>query len=327
MNRRTFLARIGPAFLAVGGTVEAQSPGPVYRIGFLITADADILVPLRQAFLQGLRDLGYADSQIVLLVRDAGGRVEQLPPLVDELLKLKVNVIVASSSTPAALAAKRATTEVPIVAVAVGAPVATGLVSSIARPGGNVTGSTILGTEVAPKRLELAKALRPGIRQIALLWNPDNPANAALERELRDAAPKQSLKLTSVAARTVDELDPAFGRMARQRTGAVLVTGDTVHQAAMNRIISLAARHRVPAIYNQLRNAVDGGLMAYAADDRALYRRAAVYVDKILKGTKPGDLPFEQATEFDLVINLKTARDLGLTIPRSLLVRATRLIE
>ena len=272
MQRRTFLASIGPAFLAVGGVVEAQSPGPVYRIGFLITAEADILVPLQQAFVQGLRDLGYADSQIVLVARDAGGRVEQLP----QLLKLKVDVIVASSSTPAALAAKRATTEVPIVAVAVGAPVATGLVSSIARPGGNVTGSTILGTEVAPKRLELAKELRPGIRQIALLWNPDNPANAALERELREAAPKQALKLTSVAARRVDELDPAFGQIARQRAGAVLVTGDTLHQAAMDRIISLAARHRVPAIYNQLRNAQDGGLMAYAADDRALYRRAAV---------------------------------------------------
>jgi len=327
VDRRTFLEALAGGLLAAPLIVDAQPAGKMYRIGILSGARSDLLDPLLDVFRQGLHDLGYGDSQIVFYVRDAGGRVEDLPRLAGELVSLKVDVIVTASSTPATLAANRATTEIPIVAIAVGAPVLTGLVPSIARPGGNLTGSTILGTEVAPKRLELAKELRPNATNVALLWNPDNPATSQLERELKEAAPRQGLKLLSVRVRNADEFETAFRMIARHRPGALLVTGDAMHQAHIDQVIAFAARSRIPALYNMKENALAGGLMAYAADHRELYRRAATYVDKILKGVKPGDLPFEQPTKFELVINLKTAKVLGLTIPQSLLQRADQVIE
>jgi putative ABC transport system substrate-binding protein len=327
VDRRAFFSTLAGGLLASPLVAEAQSAGKMYRVGILSGARSDFLDPLLDVFRQALRDLGYGDSRIVFYVRDAGGRVEDLPRLAGELVSLKVDVIVTASSTPATLAANRATMEIPIVAIAVGAPVLTGLVLSIARPGGNLTGSTILGTEVAPKRLELAKELRPNATTVALLWNPDNPANSQLERELQETAPRQSLKLLSVRVRNADDFETAFRMIARHRPGALLVTGDAMHQAHIDQIIAFAARSRVPTLYNMKENALAGGLMAYAADHRELYRRAATYVDKILKGVKPADLPFEQPTKFELVLNLKTAKALGLTIPQSLLQRADQVIE
>jgi len=326
IDRRAFLGGLIGGLLAPP-PAEAQQAGKTYRVGVLLGDRPDHLASLLEVFRQGLRDLGRAEPQIVFHVRDAGGRVEDLPRLAGELVNLKVDVIVTASSTPATLAAKRATTSIPIVAVAVGAPVLNDLVANIARPGGNITGSTILGTEVAPKRLELAKELRPGATLVALLWNPDNLANRELERELTEAAPRQGLKLMSAGVRKVGEFESALDMIARQRADALLVTGDSMHQTHIGRVIAFAARSRIPTLYNLKENALAGGLMAYAADHRELYRRAAVYVDKILKGTKPGDLPFEQPTTFELVINLKTAKALGLTIPQSLLQRADQVIE
>jgi putative ABC transport system substrate-binding protein len=232
---------------------------------------------------------------------------------------------VTTSSTPGTLAAKQATTVIPIVMVGVGQPEA--VVSNIARPGGNITGSTILGSDVAPKRLELVKELRPRATQVALLWNPDNPANVYMEHELKGTARRLGLKLVSGSVRDVAEFDSAFEVIAKQRVAALIVTGDQMHQVHIGRVIDFAARNRLPAIYNIKENVLAGGLMSYGADHRELYRCAAIYVDKILKGTKPRDLPIEQPTKFELVINLKTAKALGLAIPPSLLQRADQVIE
>jgi len=327
VDRRTFLGTLTAGLLGASLNGEAQQPARMYLIGILLGAQADFHVSLLEVFRQGLRDLGYRDSKLVFSIRDAGGRLEDLPRLATELVKQNADVIVTASSTPATLAAKRATTAIPIVAIAVGAPVTTGVVSSIARPGGNVTGSTILGTEVAPKRLELARELRPTATTIAVLWNPDNSATSQMEQALREAAFREGLKVLSVRVRKPDEFANAFEVIARQRPGAMLITGDAMHQAHIDQIIAFAAQNRIPALYNMKENAFAGGLIAYAADHQELYRRAAVYVDKILKGAKPADLPFEQPTKFELVINLKTAKTLGLTIPPSLLARADQVIE
>jgi ABC-type uncharacterized transport system substrate-binding protein len=324
MNRRAFITGLG-AVLAAPLAAEAQSARKVHRIGVLSGASQQWLVPMLDAFRQGLLDLGYAQAQIVVQVRYSGGRDEALPRLAAELVSLRVDVIVIASSTPAALAARQATTEIPIVMVGIGA--AEAVVRSVARPGGNITGSTILGAEVSPKRLELVKELRPGATQVALLWNPENPANVYLERALKGAAQNLNLKLILARVRDVTEFDSAFDALAKQRVAALVVTGDPVHQAHIGRVIDFTARHRLPAIYNIKENVLAGGLMSYGADHRELYRRAAIYVDKVLKGTKPGDLPIEQPTKFEFVINLKTAKALGLTIPPSLLQRADQVIE
>jgi len=327
VERRAFIVGMPLGLLAAPLAGAAQQAGKTYRIGVLSAARLVILDPLLDAFRERLQELGYIEPQTVFYVRAGSGRVEDIPRLVGELISLKVDVLVIAASTQAALAAKRATREIPIVAVAVGEPVRTGLVPSIARPGGNITGSTVLGTEVASKRLQLATELRPASTQIALLTNPDNPAIVEIERELTKVAARQKLTLVSIAARSPAELEVAFGAIAKKPPGVLLVTADATHQAHIDRVIAFAARLRIPAIYNVKANAQDGGLLAYAPDDRELYRRAADYVDKILRGTKPGDLPFQQATKFELVINLKTAKALGLTIPPSLLARADEIVE
>jgi putative ABC transport system substrate-binding protein len=327
MDRRAFIGVLGGGLPCAMGSAKAQPLTGVYRIGIVSGQELAVVNPLLDVFRSGMRELGYAEPNLVLDVRLAQGQAEDLPRLVGELVGLNVDVILTASSTPAALAAKRATSSIPIVAVAVGEPVLTGLVPSLARPGGNVTGSTVLGAEVAPKRLELAKELRPTATRIALLGNPDNPAIVQLERALKRAAPAQGLTLLSVGARSVSELDTAFSAIQKLRPDALLVTGDGVHQAHIGRVIAFAARSRIPALYNIKPNALAGGLLAYAPDDREMYRRAAEYVDKILRGAKPGELPFQQATKFELVLNLRTAKTLGLTIPQSLLLRADQVIE
>jgi len=307
---------------------EAQQVGKPYRIGILSGGSPDKDSPNIEAFRNGLRDMGWVEGRnVVIEWRSAEGRTERLTGLAAELVHLKVDVIVTAASTPATLAAKRATTTTPVVMVAVGAPLDTGLVASLARPGGNVTGSTTLGGEVASKRLDFVKELVPKAAQVALLWNPDNPANARLYRELGQKAQQAHLKLLSVEVRDVKEFDSGFALLAKQRPGALLLTADPMHLVHMGRVIEFTAKHQLPAIYNTRESVLDGGLMSYGANQPELYKRAATYVDKILKGTKPGDLPVEQPTKFEMVINLKTARALGLTIPQTLLLQADHVIE
>jgi putative ABC transport system substrate-binding protein len=305
---------------------EAQAPAKVPRIGFLSTTSRTE-DPRFEAFLQGLRELGYVDGQnIAIEFRFVEGRPERLPALAAELVRLKVEVIVAAG--PAATeAAKQATSTIPIVFAVSGDPVAVGLVASLARPGGNITGLASIAPEVVGKQLELLKEVAPKISRMAILQNPSNPGHPVVVRQAEGAARVLGLQLHIVQARTPSELEAAFATMRSQRVGGVLVVRDAMVFAQRRQIAALAAKSRLPAVYGFRENAEAGGLMAYGASIPLMYRRAATYVDKILKGAKPADLPVEQPTKFELVINLKTAKALGLTIPPSLLGRADEVIQ
>jgi putative ABC transport system substrate-binding protein len=323
VQRRDFLIAIG-AILVAPLAAEAQQASKVARIGFLLTNRAATPRNI-DAFLQGLRDLGYVEGRnVVIEYRDAEGKLERFPALVAELVALKVDVILAPT-TPASVAAKQATTTIPIVFAAVSDPVTSGLVTSLAHPGGNVTGLTVLEPELVGKRLELLKQVVPGGSLVAVLWHP----GAVGERTERDvlkeaeaAARALGVPLQFVEARGPADFDRAFLDMTRASAGALTVLESTVFFVERRHLVDLAAKNRLPAVYG-LREFVDaGGLMAYGPNQPDLFRRAATYVDKILKGAKPGDLPVEQPTKFDLVINEKTAKALGLTIPQSLRLRA-----
>jgi ABC-type uncharacterized transport system substrate-binding protein len=309
---------------------EAQQAAKVARIGYLSINLAAAPPNLHEAFRQGLRDLGYVEGRdVVIDYRDAGGKVERLPALAAELVALKVDVIMAGS-TPLALAAKQATGTIPIVFISSGDPVADGLVASLARPGGNVTGLSSLTPERVGKCLELLKQAVPRVGRVAVLWQPgavgDRTEKATL-KEADVAARALGMRLQLVEARTPADVDRAIVDMTKQRTGALAVWTTAMFARERERLVALVAKNRLPAVYT-LREFVDaGGLMAYGHDQADLNRRAATYVDKILKGAKPADLPVEQPTKFELVINLKTAKALGLTIPQSLLVRADQVIQ
>jgi putative ABC transport system substrate-binding protein len=323
---------IGLAILALSLTLaplanEAQQAANVARIGML----ADATSPhLREAFLQGLRDLGYVEGRnLVIEYRDAAGKPERLPTLAAELVALKVDVIVAGN-TRQTLAAKQATRTIPIVFSFALDPVTDGLVSSLARPGGNVTGLSFLAPELVGKRLELLTQAVPRVSRIAVLWQPHAQAERT-EKDLRTAAEVAAralgVRLQFVEARGPADFDRAFSDMTRARADALTVLGSAMLFDQRRRLVDLAAKSRLPTVYG-LREYVDGGgLMAYGANGADLFRRAATYVDKILKGAKPGDLPVEQPTKFELVINLKTAKALGLTIPQTVLLQANQLIE
>ncbi len=258
--------------------------------------------------------------------RQSGGESERWPELATELVRLNVDIIV-TSGTPATLAARKATATIPIVMVGIGAPLKTGLISSLSQPGGNVTGLAQLGAELAPKRLELLKEILPKLSDLVFLWNPANPDQKFHFDEVQAGARSLGLTVKSIEVRNHEELERALVRMTRELPSALLMTADRVHQREADRIIAFAAKYRVPAMYQLKENVVHGGLMSYGADLPELERRAGVYVDKILKGAKPADLPVEQPTKFELVINLKTAKALGLTVPPSLLARADEVIE
>jgi len=314
------------ATLAVG----AQSAGKVWRIGIL--SNVPLTDPegarLWGAFIQGLRDLGYVEGQnITIEHRSSEGKFERLPDLAAELVRLKVDVIV----TPAlhnALAAKQATRTIPIVMASSGDPVGSGLVASLARPGGNVTGLSALGFEIVGKQLELLKEIVPRVSRVAVLGNPTSQEVYPLWLgQVKVAARSLGVQLQILEARGPDDFEKAFAAMTRERAGALFVLGDGMFLLHRTRIAELAAKHRLPAMY-PVRGFVDaGGLIVYGPSPRDNFRRAATYVDRILKGAKPADLPVEQPTKFELVINLKTATALGLTIPQSLLIRADQVIE
>jgi len=299
-----------------------QPSTTIPRIG-LLAPDATAWESLRI----GLRGLGYVEGQSIALVeRNSEGRNERLTDLASELVRLNANIIV-TWGTPATLAAKQATTTIPIVIAGVGDPVRSGLVSSLAHPGGNVTGLTVLGPGLAAKRLELLKEAVPNMSRVAFLWNSANPDQKFSLNEAQAGARALGVTLHSVEARSREELEQAFAAMRQSRPSALLMTADAVHQRHIGRIVAFASETRLPAMY-QLKDAVErGGLMSYGASLPDLGRRAAIYIDKILKGAKPADLPVEQPTKFELVINLKTAKALGLTIPQTLLLRADQMIE
>ena len=330
IDRRTFLAGTGAVLLAPPLAVEAQQAGKVARIGSLSLN----MVPnrhLQEAFRQGLRDLGYVEGRnVVIETRDAEGKPERLPALAAELIALKVDVIVTGGGTPPALAAKQATKTIPIVFASAPDPVTDGLVTSLARPGGNVTGSSNLNPELVGKCLEQLTQAVPGVSRVAVLWQPgfmDERTDRDMLKAADIAARALGVRLEIVEARGPADIDRAFSKMTRARAGALTVLPSAMLFTERRRLVDLAAKNRLPAVYVQREFVEAGGLMAYGPNLADLFRRAATYVDKILKGAKPGDLPVEQPTKFDLVINLKTAKALGLTIPPSLLGRADEVIQ
>jgi putative ABC transport system substrate-binding protein len=328
MDRREFVGTLAGVLVASPRATEAQQAAKVSRIGYLGLNRATN-PHLLEAFRQGLRDLGYVEGRnVVIEYRDAEGKPERLPALAAELVALKVDVLVAQP-TVAALAAKQATRTLPIV-FPVAEPVTSGLVTSLARPGGNLTGLSILAPEMASKGLELLKQAVPGVSRVAVLWDPGAfPERTAkdMRKEVKVAARALGVRLQFIEARGPDDFDRAFSEMTRARAGALTVLGGSMLFSERKRLVDLAAKNRLPAVYPWREGVDAGGLMSYGPNVADLFRRAATYVDKILKGAKPGDLPIEQPTKFELVINLKTAKALGLTIPRSLLQRADQVIE
>ena len=310
------------ALLAAPLATEAQQAGKVYRVGLL--RDGSPPDPNVEAFRQGLRELGYVEGQnIAIEYRWAEGKRDRLPGLAAELVALKVDLIVTAGTT-VTRAAKQATGTIPIVMAAIGDPVAAGLVASLAHPGGNITGLSILGPELAGKRLQLLKELLPGLSRVAVLSTLGNPHNALEFQWVRVAAQALGVELELLELRDPDELESAVNRV---RPDALVTLSDPALFDHRSRVVNLAAAGRLPAIYEHREYVAAGGLMSYARSQSDLHRRAAAYVDKILKGAKPADLSIEQPTKFELVINLKTAKALGLTIPQSLFVLADRVIE
>jgi putative ABC transport system substrate-binding protein len=330
MERRRFIQVIAGGLLAAPLAVEAQQVAKVPRIGYLapgLSANPS----MHEAFRRGLRDLGYVEGRDVAIeYRDAEGKDDRLPALAAELVALKVDVIVTNGGTLAALAAQQATKTLPIVFVSAGDPVSSGLVTSLARPGGNVTGLSLLFPELVGKCLENLMQAVPGVSRIAVLEQP----GAVPERTRNDivknadvAARALGARLQIVGARGPAAIDKAFSEMIRARANGLAVLSTPMFSIERRRLVDLAAKHRLPTVYSFRRYVEAGGLMSYGPNLPDLSRRAAIYVDKILKGVKPADLPVEQPTKFELVINLKTAKALGLTIPPSLLARADEVIQ
>jgi putative ABC transport system substrate-binding protein len=320
----TLVACLGP--LGLPSPAEAQQPASPRRVGVLLV----IVSPESkeaQAFRQGLRNAGYDEGRdVVIEWRNANADYDRIPGMVADLVQSKVDVIVAET-TRAALEAKRATSTIPIVMALVADPVGSGLVASLARAGGNVTGLTGMSAELSAKRLQLLKETIPRLARVAVLWNPDTPFHPKVIEELKAAAPSLSMELSFVGVRTPEEFDAAFSAVSRARAQALYLLESPLFYVHRMTLAKLALKARRPTIYGARVYADAGGLMSYGADYGDLFRRSAGYVDKILKGAKPGDLPVEQPTKFDLVVNLKTAKALGITIPESILLRADEVIR
>jgi putative ABC transport system substrate-binding protein len=325
VQRRDFLIAAG-ALLVVPTVTVAQPARKIPRIGYLSSSSRSSR--FHEAFQEGLRELGWVEGQnIVIDHRFADGKFDRLPELAAELVRLKVDIIVAQA-TPAALAARSATGSIPIVIINVGDPVGLGLVTSLARPEGNVTGAAFdVGLETFGKALELLKEVIPKANHVAVLSNPANPAQAIAIGYLKVAAQSLGLRLLLREARGPDEFGRAFAEIAKERVDALLIVAESLFQLHRTPLADLALKYRLPTMYGIRENVLAGGLMSYGPSLSQNSRRAATFVDKILKGAKPADLPVEQPTKFELVINLKTAKSLGLTIPQSLLLRADEVIR
>jgi putative ABC transport system substrate-binding protein len=327
MIRREFITLIGGAATAWPLAAHAQQAGKIPRVGFMGNSTAALEANLVGPFRDGLRELGYQEGRnIVIEYRWAEGNYERFPALVAELLAVPVDVIV-TAGTPATLAVKKATSTMPLVMIAVGDPVGTGVVPSLARPGGNITGLSSIAPDLEGKRLELLREVIPNLSHVVLFLNPLNPFHTVSMRQALTAAQALGIKLQPLEVRTSGELDGAFAAIVREKPDALLILADRVFLHDRKRMMDFATEHRLPSV-NAYRELVEaGGLMSYGPSYEDMHRRAADYVDKILKGTKPGDLPVEQPTKFTLILNLKAARTLGIDVSPMLLARADEVIE
>ena len=326
-NRRKLIIALGAGALAVPFHSLAQQQAKVYRIGLLSPFSPADAATWHEAFRQGLRDLGWIEGKNISIdYRYAEGKNERLADFAAELVRSKVDIIV-TSVTPDAAAAKKATGTIPIVMASVGDPIASGFVDNLARPGGNITGLSQMAPELTGKRLEMLKQIIPRLSRIAVLWNPEDQMSAINWKEIQLPARKLGVQIHSMEAPNLKELDKQFEDAAKARAGAIIIMPNSAFMINLKRIADLAAKNHLPSIFHIGEFASAGGLLAYGPDRADLFRRAATYVDKILKGAKIGDLPIEQPVKFELVINLKTAKALGLKIPQSLLIRADKVIE
>jgi putative tryptophan/tyrosine transport system substrate-binding protein len=327
MRAKILVYALPALILATLHLAEAQQLSKASRIGFLGGASPSFYAARIEAFRQGLRELGYAEGKnIVVEYWFAEGKPERMRELAEELVRMKCDVIV-TASTPATQAAKRATTTIPIVMANISDPVELGLVASLARPGGNITGLTILAPELSGKRLELLKEAVPNLTRVGALWNPTNSSQERIWKEIQAAAQELRLQLQSLEVRSDNDIDIAFEAALRNRTQALIPSPEPLINAHLKRIVEFATKNRLPAMYAGPEAVDAGGLMSYAPNYTDQYRRAAIYVDKILKGAKPSDLPVEQPTKFEFVINLKAAKQIGLTIPPTVLARADKVIK
>jgi putative ABC transport system substrate-binding protein len=324
MKRRDFVARLGglAALPLCGRTLHAQQrPKKIPRIGIIDDG------PIWQPFRNALRELGYIEGQsIAFETRAANGDPARLTAAAAELAQLPVDVIMTYGTTPTR-AAKAVTSTIPIVMISIGAPVRAGLVQSLAHPGGNVTGNTILSADLAPKRLQLIKEIIPSASRVALLWNPDNVSNSMILEHLLAAAPGQGLSFTAVEARTAGDFDGAYATLARERPDAVLLTSDPVHHGQLSRTVEFLRQNRLPGMFQTRDDVEAGGLMSYGAIFSELFGQGAFFVQKILNGVKPADIPVQTPQRFELVVNLKTAKEIGVTISEAVLLRADGVIE
>jgi len=327
VRKKIFCLALGAMLSALSFSVEAQQTGKIPRIGYLSSLSASSDSSRHDAFRQGLKELGYVEEKNVAVEYEfAQGKLDRLPDLAGELVRLKVDVIVVGGST-ATRAAKNATKLIPIVMINVTDPVVLGFVVSLARPGGNITGLSNLAPELGGKRLELLKEIVPRLSRVAVLGDPNSPAYGPQLNELKLAARALGLRLQPVEVRGPGDLENAFSAMIKAHAGAFMGLQQPTIDILRKRIMDLAGKNRLPAMYPNRENVEAGGLISYAADISTMFRRAATYVDKILKGTKPADLPVEQPMKFELVINLKAAKQIGLTIPQWTLMKADRVIK
>jgi putative ABC transport system substrate-binding protein len=328
-KRRRLVVALGASLLASPFDSFAQQQGKVWRVGFLSqrsrpeSLDADDF----GGFPRGMRELGYVEGRnLVIEWRFADGKLERLTELAAELVRLKVDVILAAG-TPATSVAQRATATIPIVMASIADPVGSGLVASLAHPGGNTTGTSNYGNDISPKLLEMILSIVPKLSRAAVLMNPDNPAQSIWLKNIQISAQKTGVKILPVEARTPQEIERAFSVISREKAGAVIVSGEGLFMEQQRRVAELAAKYRLPSISNRKVNVEVGYLLSYGPNNADNFRRPATYVDKILKGAKPADLPVEQPTTFELTINGKTAKALGIKIPKELLLRADQVIE
>ena len=327
MQRREFITLFGGATAMWPLAARAQQAAKVYRIGFLGNSTAALEADLVGPFREGLRGLGYVEGQNILIeYRWAEGKYERFPALTAELIALRVDVIV-TAGTPASLAVQKAATSIPLVMIAVGDPVATGLVVSLGRPGGNITGLTSISSEMAGKRLELLREVVPKLSHVAVLWNAASPIQVIDERETRAAAQALGMKMLSLGVRSREEIEDALTTIVREQPGALLVLADRLFLHHRTRIMDFAAQRRLPGVHAYRELVEAGGLMSYGPSYADMHRRAASYVDRILKGSKPADLPVQAPVKFELVINLQTAEAFGLDVPPQLLALADEVIE
>jgi putative ABC transport system substrate-binding protein len=318
---------VAVVLLAVGVTAQAQQPAGIPRIGILITPSGSVFPARVEAFRQRLRQLGYVEGKNILIeYRYAEGKSERLPDLAAELVRLKVDIIVTIGPGPT-LAAKKASGTIPIVFAGASDPVGTGIVSSLARPGGNITGLSLMAPDLDGKRLELLKEAFPKVARVAFLWNPSGARGNLPLTDMEAAAKALGLKLLSLEVRSLDDFEGAFARAKKERAQALITTTGGRINTQRRRVLDFAAKNRLPAIYHYSEFVEAGGLMSYGPDNTDICRRAADFVDKILKGAKPADLPVQQATKFEFVVNLNAAKQIGLTIPPNALARADKVIK